>query len=179
MDIPIGWAIARTRNGNGTMGRHGAWDRQGLIRNTNMTEGREGLGTTFCKACASYYPDQTQAQEHVCPREDEYRQYIGVPVVTSVDLPVAEEPEPEATTSFDYEEFAGWINDLVVDRNRLRDEVAVARTAIADAEGQVLRLKAELSHQQTVAERFRSVVLARETADDFGDYHIRKSAAKG
>jgi hypothetical protein len=113
----------------------------------------------------------------VCPREAEYRQYIGVQVVTSADLPVAE--EPETTTSFDYEEFAGWINDLVVDRNRLRDEVAVARTAIADAEGQVLRLKAELSHQQTVAERFRSVVLARETADDFGDYHIRKSAAKG
>jgi hypothetical protein len=75
--------------------------------------------------------------------------------------------------------FVAWINDVVRDRNRLRDEIAVARIAIAEAEGQVLRLKAEVSHQTTVAEKFRSVVLAREAADDFGDYHIRKSAAKG
>jgi hypothetical protein len=181
MDIPIGWAIARTRNVNGTMGRHGKWDRWGLIRNTNVSEGQEGLGTGFCKACTSYFTDQTQAVEHVCPRETEYRQYIGVPVVT-VDLPVAEEPEPEpepeATTSFDYEAFSAWINDLVTDRNRLRDEMSVARTVIAAAEGQVLRLKAELSHQTTVAEKFRSVVLARESANDFGDWHTRKSATK-
>ena len=137
----------------------------------------------LCKACVTYFLSAEAALVHECPKEDEYREYVGLSNRESPTEapPEAEAPtqEPEATAGFDFELFIQWINDLVVDRNRLRDEVAVARTAIADAEGQVLRLKAELSHQQTVAERFRSVVLARETADDFGDYHIRKSAAKG
>ena len=133
----------------------------------------------LCKACVTYFLSAEAALVHECPKEDEYREYVGL---SNRESP--SEAPPEAGTlapqlGYDYEMFVAWINDVVRDRNRLRDEIAVARIAIAEAEGQVLRLKAEVSHQTTVAEKFRSVVLAREAADDFGDYHIRKSAAKG
>ena len=137
----------------------------------------------LCKACVTYFLSAEAALVHECPKEDEYREYVGLSNRESPTEapPEAEAPtqEPEATAGFDFEAFSAWINEVVIDRNRLRDEIEVARIAISEAEDHVLRLKAEVSHQQTVAERFRTVVLARETADDFGDYHIRKSAAKG
>ena len=133
----------------------------------------------LCKACVTYFLSAEAALVHECPKEDEYREYVGLSNRESPTEapPEAETPAPQL--GYDYEMFVAWINDVVRDRNRLRDEIEVARIAISEAEGQVLRLKAEVSHQTTVAEKFRSVVLAREAADDFGDYHIRKSAAKG
>lgn len=184
MFIPMGWRLARTRSRNGTTGHHGDWDRLGLIRTTNKGEAAAGHGTVRCKACEQYFHGLALARAHECEREDAYRTFVALPsqeapavAATEVEAPT-QEAEAQPQPGFNHELFIQWINDLVVDRNRLRGEIEVARLAISDAEQQAMRLKAEVSHQQTVAERFRSVVLARESANDFGDWHTRKSAIK-
>lgn len=178
MDIPIGWRSARTRGLNGTMGLHGRTNRWGLLRTTNVTEVRGGHGTMLCKACLTYFLSAEAALAHECPKEDEYREYVGL---SSRESPTEAPPEAETPApqlGYDYEMFVAWINDVVSDRNSLRTQVEVLRAAVQETETQIVRLKGEVAHNQQVAEKFRRVALAREAVEDFGDYHIRKAQTK-
>ena len=174
MNIPTGWKLARTRGLNGTAGRYGNRDRWGLIRATNVEEAGRGKGTTFCKACLTYFPGNVPALAHECPKEDSYREYVGL---SNRESPTeAETPAPQL--GYDYEMFVAWINDVVSDRNSLRTQVEILRAAVQETEAQIFRLKGEVAHNQQVAEKFRRVALAREAVEDFGDYHIRKAQTK-
>jgi hypothetical protein len=180
MDIPMGWRLARTRNRNGTTGHHGDWDRFGLIRTTNREEAAAGHGTARCKACEQYFHGLVLALAHECEREDAWRTFVGLPsqeppaeAATEVEAPTVAQSQPFAP-----EVFIDWVNSVVSDRNSLRTQVAVLRAAVQEAEAQIHRLKGEIVIKEQSAEKFRRVVLAREAADDYGDWHVRKAQIK-